>query len=127
MARGRRGYTNIGQDKHEESQEATRLVNSGARADIIRSAARYIADREAEIKTIREDITEYKQKYIKGDLGFKLSDWSTVYRVYKLETEERDALLDTIREGFAALGIGQSVDWVDAAVTAPAPGYDDMA
>ena len=33
----------------------------------------------------------------------------------QLEVEDRDELLETLREGFAALGIGGSVDWVDAA------------
>lgn len=112
------------QENGETKDNVIELVNSGARADLIRSAARYIEDREAEIKAIREDITEYKAKHIKGDLGFKLSDWGTVYRMYKLESEDRDTLLDTIREGFKALGVGGSVDWVDAAEQERAGAYD---
>jgi len=117
MARGRknREYEQQEAPQYEESQEATRLVNSGSRADIIRDAVRYIAEREAEIKEIREDINTYKQTHIKGDLGFKLADFAAVMRIYKLGVEDRDQLLDTIREGFAALGIGGSVDWVEAA------------
>lgn len=113
-ARGRRNGADNEGSGHGEG-EPTRLANSGARADTIRAAVAYIADREAEIKAIRADVTEYKQKHIKGDLGFKLSDWAAIYRVSQLDTEDRDQLLDTIKEGFAALGIGQSVDWVAAA------------
>jgi hypothetical protein len=95
--------------------------NSAARADLIRDAVRWLAEREAERKLINFEISEYKQKHIKGDLGFKLSDWAAIYRVSQLEIEDRDELLDTLREGFAALGIGQIVDWVDAAQATGSP------
>lgn len=124
MPRRKNGHD---EGEHQESQEATRLVNSGARADIIRKAAAYIAERESEIKAIREDISAYKQAHIKGDLGFKLFDWSTVYRMCKLEDEDRDKLLDTIREGFGALGIGNSIDWVaEAEKEGAAPHPDNV-
>lgn len=88
--------------------------NSAARADTIRAAVRYIANAQAEIKALREDLNEYKQKHIKGDLGMKLSDFAAVYRVSQLEVEDRDKLLDTLREGFAALGLGGQLNWLDA-------------
>jgi hypothetical protein len=91
------------------------LSNSAARADLIRDAVRHIATLEAEVRALNADIREYKTKTIKGDLGFKLADWNAVYRVSQLEVEDRDQLLDCVREGFAALGIGGVVDWVDAA------------
>jgi hypothetical protein len=91
------------------------LSNSAARADLIREAVRHIATLEAEVKALNADIREYKTKTIKGDLGFKLADWNAVYRVSQLEVEDRDELLDCVREGFAALGIGGVVDWVEAA------------
>jgi hypothetical protein len=89
--------------------------NSAARADTIRAAVRYIANAQAEIKALREDLNEYKQKHIKGDLGMKLSDFAAVYRVSQLEVEDRDKLLDTLHEGFAALGLGGQLNWLDAA------------
>jgi hypothetical protein len=95
------------------------LSNSAARADLIRDAVRWIAEREAEAKALNAEIREYKQKHVKGDLGFKIADFNAVYRVSQLEVEDRDALLETVREGFAALGIGGSVDWVDAAQAMP--------
>ena len=115
MPRGRPRKNQDEANGRDESQEATRLANTGERADIIRSAIRYIEDRESEIKAIREDINEYKAKHVKGDLGFKLSDFNAIMRVAKLEGDDRDEFLDTLREGFAAIGVGQSVDWVAAA------------
>jgi hypothetical protein len=101
--------------------EKTPILNSGARADLIRSAVRWIAEREAEVKTLNTEIREYKATHIKGDLGFKLADWNAVYRVSQLDVEDRDALLDTVREGFQALGIGGIVDWVAAVEGEPQP------
>ena len=95
--------------------EHSSLSNSAARAELIREAVQWLAEREAKLKAANAEIREYKQKHIKGDLGFKLADWNAVYRVSQLESDDRDALLDTVREGFRALGIGQVVDWVDAA------------
>jgi hypothetical protein len=70
------------------------------------------------VQALNADIREYKSKHIKGDLGFKLADWNAIYRVSQLEVEDRDTLLETIREGFAALNIGGVMDWVAAAETA---------
>jgi hypothetical protein len=89
--------------------------NSAARADLIREAVQQQADFDAALKTLNAEVREFKTKTIKGDLGFKLADWAAVYRVSQLADEDRDTLLETVREGFAALGIGQSVDWVTAA------------
>ena len=95
------------------------LSNSAARAELIREAVRVLAEKEREVQALNADIREYKSKHIKGDLGFKLADWNAVYRVSQLEVDDRDALIDTLREGFAALSIGQVVDWVDAAQATP--------
>jgi hypothetical protein len=97
--------------------------NSAARADTIRAAARWLSEREYEVAMLREDIRAYKETHIKGDLGFKMSDWATLYRLYNLEGDDRDKLLDTIREGFAALGVGGQASFLDAMdkTAAPAP------
>jgi hypothetical protein len=99
--------------------EHSALSNSAARAELIREAVRVLAEKEREVQAINADIREYRQQHIKGELGFKLSDWAAIYRVSQLEVEDRDILLDTLREGFDALGIGQIVDWVDAAQATP--------
>jgi hypothetical protein len=98
------------------------LSNSAARANTIRNAVRWLAEKESEVKAINAEMNEYRMKHIKGDLGFKIADWNAIYRVSQLEVEDRDALLDTVREGFAALGIGGSVDWVAAAERTPRSG-----
>jgi hypothetical protein len=100
------------------SSAAEANPNSAARADTIRNAVQQLAQYDAQVKRLRGEITEFKAKTIKGELGFKLSDWNAVYRVSQLEIEDRDTLLETIREGFAALHIGGVVDWVAAAETA---------
>jgi hypothetical protein len=102
-------------------EERSQQVNSKARADTIRMAVREQARMEAEIKALNADLREFKTTHIKGDLGMKIADWNAVYRVSQLEVEDRDVLLDTLREGFAALGIGQSLDWVAAAEAEPKP------
>jgi hypothetical protein len=98
--------------------EHSSLSNSAARADTIRDAVRWIAEHEAEAKAINADIREYKQKHIKGDLGFKIADFNAVYRVSQLELQDRDSLLECLREGFKALNLGGVMDWVAAAETA---------
>jgi len=94
------------------------ISNSASRAETIREAVRWLAERESEVKALNAEINEYRMKHIKGDLGFKLADWNAIYRVSQLEIEDRDTLLETIREGFAALHIGGVMDWVAAAETA---------
>ncbi len=109
-------------------EQRTEQSNAGARGDTIRAAVRFIAERQSEIAAIREELNEYKQKHIKGDLGMKLADFAAVFRVSQLEAEDRDQLLDTLKEGFAALSIGGQLDWVaglqaeDAKRPAPKPG-----
>ena len=98
----------------ESDDERVEEMDAQSRAGIIQAAVRFITDKQAEIKTIREELNEYKQKHIKGDLGMKLADFAAVYRVSQLEVEDRDHLLDTLREGFAALGIGEQSDFLGA-------------
>jgi hypothetical protein len=99
--------------------EHSSLPNSAARAELIREAVRWIAEHRAEVKALNAEINEFMVKTVKGDLGFKIADFNAVYRVSQLEVADRDLLLDCVREGFAALSIGQVVDWVDAAQATP--------
>lgn len=93
--------------------------NSAARADLIRAAVREISRLDGEIAGLQAERTKYKNKTIKGDLGFKLADWNTTYRLYGLEGDDRDRLLDTIREGFHALGIGEQSSFLTSMPDAP--------
>ncbi len=87
--------------------------NSKVRADIIIEVCRKVSTLESKRKLIGEEIREIKNKNIKGDLGIKIGDFNVAYRLYQLEGEARDQLLDTIRETFAALGVGQQLDWLE--------------
>jgi hypothetical protein len=104
-----------------QDEPRQQLHNSAARADTIRMAVRELARMEGEVQALNAEIRQFKSTHIKGDLGMKIADWNAVYRVSQLETEDRDQLLDTLREGFEALGIGQSLDWVAAELGEPQP------
>lgn len=86
--------------------------NSAARAETIRSiinTRREIEGRIAELMAERKK----NQGRIKSDLGMKVADFNALYRIAELEHEDRDTFLDTLREGFAALGIGQQGNFLD--------------
>lgn len=86
--------------------------NAKARAEIIRQTMVELDDLEAQRKSIGEDIRKLKATKIKGDLGMKIGDFNIAYRLYQLESKDRDRLLDSVRECFDALEIGHQVDWV---------------
>lgn len=93
-------------------EERVPQANSAARADTIRTACRQITELEAERSGIGESIREIKQKLVKGDLGMKLADFNAALRLYRLESDDRNEFFDTLRETFAALGIGEQLDWL---------------
>jgi uncharacterized protein (UPF0335 family) len=95
-------------------EERQQQHNAKARQDTIRMVVRELSRMEAERKAISAEIAEFKATHIKGDLGFKIADFNAIVRIYNLETEDRDQLLDTLREGFEALSIGGTLDWVAA-------------
>ena len=87
--------------------------NSKARAGVIRDiidARRKIEGEIAELMAVRKK----NQGRIKSDLGMKVADFNALYRIAELETEDRDQFLDTLREGFEALGIGGQSSFLDA-------------
>jgi hypothetical protein len=93
-------------------QGAVPLSNSAARHEVIRRAMREVSQLEAKRKAINADIKEVKNRLIKGDLGYQLEDWKLLQRFYDSEQAQRDATIDTLREGFAALNIGEQLNWV---------------
>lgn len=97
-----------------DDDDRQEMTNGGGRAETIRAAVAWLAERQAEVKAINAEIAEYRQKHIKGDLGFKLADWNAFFRVSQLEVEDRDQLIDTLREGFEALGIGEQSSFLGA-------------
>ena len=48
-------------------------------------------------------------------LGMNKSHFAHARKLLEMDQDERDTLQDTIRETFAALGVGQTVNWIDAA------------
>jgi len=101
------------------ARESNAFSNSVARADLIRESAGHIAMLEAKAKAINAEIRKYKIEVIRGHLGFKIADFNAVCRISQLDAADRDQLLECVREGFQALGLGGSVDWVDAAERTP--------
>lgn len=87
---------------------------SSNRKETIISVIKRVSALEAERKTIGEDIRSIKNTLIKGELGLKIGDFNIAMRLYSLENEDRDELLDTIHETFNALGIGDQLNWLDA-------------
>ena len=98
----------------QNDDERVEEIDPGLRAGLIRAACEWLAAEEATVKALREGINEYKMRYIKGDLGFKMADFNAIYRVSKLKVEDRDKLIDTLREGFEALGIGEQGSFLGA-------------
>lgn len=98
-----------------EGQDAAAVEhNSKVRKDIINEVCRDLHALQSEKDSINEQIAELKNKRIKGDLGMKVSDFNFAYRAYKLEGKDRALLLDTMRETFEALGIGEQLDFIAA-------------
>lgn len=96
----------------ERAEIATQRSNSAWRAEEIRKTAKSILGIKAEIKKLNEEKAEILQKVVKGDLGMKIADFNAALRWYALEKpEDRDAYLDTMRECFLALGVGEQSDF----------------
>lgn len=90
------------------------LINSDARAEMIRSVDASLDALEAKRRSISEEISAIKAEFVKGQLGMKISDFNAARRIARLEREKRDPAVMAIRECFSALGIGEQVDWVAA-------------
>tara|TARA_Y100000310_G_scaffold328422_1_gene396525 strand:- start:355 stop:696 length:342 start_codon:yes stop_codon:yes gene_type:complete len=88
--------------------------NSESRKATITDVMQSLAGLEAQRKSLGEQIREIKQIKIKGELGMKIGDFNIAMRLYALEGEARDELLDTVRETFEALGVGEQLDWIAA-------------
>jgi len=106
--------------KHISRNTANLDNDAGARAEVIRQAINEIGKLEARRKAISEQIREIKQVRVKGELDMKISDFNIAYRLQGLEGNDRDKMLDTCRECFDALGLGEQLDWVQVSERARA-------
>jgi uncharacterized protein (UPF0335 family) len=85
------------------------------RAATIRDTCQRVEKLDEEIKALQADRRGLIKDKIKGDLGMKIADFNIAYRMYQLEQEDRDTMVDTMRECFSALGLGDQLNWLDAA------------
>ena len=104
-----------------EIAEAGLGHNSDARAAAIREVLAELDRLDDEIKLLQDERTKLKQAKIKGDLGFKMSDFNLGRRLYKLDTDDRNVTLKIMREMFGALGIGEQSSFLGA-IDAPETG-----
>lgn len=98
--------------KAGDSGAPDRLHNSGARRDTIKAVFRElqtIDDKSAEVNEERKKLLNTR---VKGELGMKITDFRAAYRLYQLEDDGRDEMLDTLRECFDALGKGEQLDFL---------------
>ena len=98
--------------------DADLQVNSADRKRIINDVINEINAKEATVAELRAEIRRVKQTRIKGDLGMKIGDFNAALRLSKLEADDRDEFLDTLRETFLAQGVGFQTNWVDQAEAA---------
>ena len=98
--------------KPDDESSVPKTHNMGARRDVIRSVCREVVTLEKKRDEINAEIGAVKQKKIKGDLGMKIGDFNAALRVYRLEDDDRDQFLDTMRETFSALGVGKQLDFL---------------
>lgn len=94
--------------------------NSAARASTIKDIKYKLDDVNSRIAELMEERKRTKGR-IKSDLGMKVADWNVMTRFADLEQDQRDVLFDTIREGFAALGLGEQSSFLLAMGDKPAP------
>lgn len=103
-----------------EDQEVTEEYRASNRAATIREACETIGELERQVAGLKAEIKVVKETRIKAELNMKVADFNLAYKLYQMEQGERDGLQDVIRECFAALGIGEQLNWVVAAETADA-------
>lgn len=108
-------HLNSGPANGHAAEDATAGHNSYIRAEKIRDVCKRLKSLDDEIKSLQDDKAQIKNEIIKGQLNMKTSDFMMAYRLYQLENADRDELLDTLRETFKALGVGEQLDWLDQA------------
>ncbi len=95
-------------------EEVGAPLNSSARSEIIREAHETISDYEKQIDGLKAEIKAVVETRIVAGLGMKKRDFALARKLVALDHDERDHLQDSIRECFAALGVGQQLNWLDA-------------
>jgi len=112
MARGRKRRS---EDDPASYDDDAPPVNSAARTEIIREAVETIGEYERQIQGLKAEIKAVVETRIVAGLGMKKRDFAKARELAAMDQEERNGLQDTIRECFAALGVGMQLNWIDAA------------
>jgi len=86
--------------------------NSKERQAIIVKCVQEIVALESKRDQISEQIRDIKQTRIKGELNMKIGDFNAALRLYRLEGDDREAFMETLRETFLALGLGEQLDFL---------------
>lgn len=97
------------------SEEQRPAHNSAARAEIIRETCETVEELDRQIEGIKAERKAVVETRIVAGLGMKTKNFNAAYKLFQMDQGERDELQDTIRECFAALGVGQQINWLDAA------------
>lgn len=98
-----------------QDEEQSVALNSGARAETIRDAHQEITEYERQIDGLKAEIKAIVETRIVAGLGMKKRDFAMARKLVAFDQGERDTLFDAVRECFAALGVGEQLDWVSAA------------
>lgn len=121
MARGRKRRNEDAADAAREHLNGadddgpSELVNSAARAETICEAHEIISEYERQIKGLKAEIKAVLETRIVAGLGMKKGHFAEARKLLEMDQEDRDSLQDTIRECFAALGVGMQLNWLDVA------------
>ena len=88
--------------------EAGRTHNLTEQKEIIAKAVAEIISLETERATIGESIADVRLRV--KNLNVKMADFNAVMRLYKLEGDDRNSAIDSIRLCCEALGVGTQGD-----------------
>jgi hypothetical protein len=100
--------------KAAQERDTQKGHNAKVRAGIIRSVCRELNAIRRKIDALNAEQRELLNTKVKGDLDMPIADFRMAFRLYQLEGEKRDVLLDNLRETFEALGQGGQLDFIDA-------------
>ena len=122
MAKGKRNLDHMeaaldhlnGADPAEGADGAPVPATSAARAEIIREACQTCEEFERQIDGLKAEIKAVIETRIVAGLGMKKKDFALARKLYALDQSDRDGAFDAIRECFAALGVGEQLNWLDA-------------
>lgn len=113
----RRKKPEITEGEGEESGGEPIVSN---RAQTIREACVELDEFDRQIAGLKAEVKAIIETRIVAGLGMKKADFALARKLYALDQQDRDDTLDAIRECFAALGLGEQVNFMDVMEREPA-------